>query len=101
MRNCDGLKRFAVTYRSRCVEDLQHALLPIHLHHFPVAVLYRRVILLYEYTLHELHRLQNTTSGVTLIQLQRQLVGPPTPISSQQGNASLSFLVSAPIGEEL
>ena len=36
------------------VEDLEHALLPVHLDLLPVRVLYRRVVLLHEDPLHEL-----------------------------------------------
>ena len=41
-------------YRARGVEDLQHALLPVHLDLLPVRVLDRRVVLLHEDPLHEL-----------------------------------------------
>ena len=45
--------RFA--HRASGVEDLEHALLPVHLDLLPVRVLYRRVVLLHEDPLHELH----------------------------------------------
>ena len=41
-------------YRARGVEDLQHALLPVHLHLLPVAVLDGWVVLLHEDPLDEL-----------------------------------------------
>ena len=40
--------------RAGRVEDLEHALLPVHLDLLPVRVLYRRVVLLHEDALHEL-----------------------------------------------
>ena len=40
--------------RAGRVEDLEHALLPVHLDLLPVRVLYRRVVLLHEDPLHEL-----------------------------------------------
>ena len=41
-------------HRASRVEDLQHALLTVHLHLLPVAVLYGGVVLLHEDPLHEL-----------------------------------------------
>ncbi len=47
-----------VTHRSGRVKDLQHALLPLHLHLLPVGVLDRRVVLLHEDALRD----EQTTS---------------------------------------
>ncbi len=59
------LNQDCATYSAGGVEDLEHALLSVHLDHLAVAVLDRRVVLLHEDALHELHRLQNTSNSVT------------------------------------
>ena len=46
-----------------CVEDLEHTLLPVHFHLFPIRVLNRGVILLDEDALHKLYRLQPSVAG--------------------------------------
>ena len=54
------------SYRSGRVENLEHALLTVHLHLLPVGVLYRGVVLFDKDALHELDResgLADTTAA--------------------------------------
>lgn len=44
-----------VTYRAGCVQDLQHALLTVHLDLLPIRILDGRIIFLHENALDELH----------------------------------------------
>jgi hypothetical protein len=50
-----NLSNFHHIYRASCIKYLQHALLAIHLHLLPVAVLNSWVILLHKDPLHKLH----------------------------------------------
>lgn len=43
------------SYRAGCVQNLQHALLPIDFHLLPITIFDRRVVFLYEDPLYELH----------------------------------------------